>query len=182
MRQSLHLRNCTKKSHLKRARSRWMLFMRGTWWASLIYFWCRRHLGSFDKEKKRDIKAPTHSDQVVIPVFVHLNKPGAKKNSKVLLAGISFNENVNSFNENVSATTSGCVGVATLSCEGEHSLVISCRPAWGHQEPSINFMSPSEKIEKEESVSRVNSRTVPVCCTILTYVHNNSLWTIYYLV
>jgi len=31
---------------------------------------------------------------------------------------------------------------------------------------------PREKIEKEESVSRVNSRIVPVCCTILTYVHN----------
>ena len=37
----------------------------------------------------------------------------------------------------------------------------------------FNFMLPSEKIEKkEESVSRVNSRIVPVCCTILTYVHN----------
>ena len=31
----------------------------------------------------------------------------------------------------------------------------------------------SEKIEKkEETASRVNSRIVPVCCTILTYVHN----------
>jgi len=28
------------------------------------------------------------------------------------------------------------------------------------------------KRKKEESVSRVNSRIVPVCCTILTYVHN----------
>ena len=33
-------------------------------------------------------------------------------------------------------------------------------------------MLPSEKIEKEESVSRINSRIVPVCCTILTNVHN----------
>ena len=27
-------------------------------------------------------------------------------------------------------------------------------------------------LKKEESVSGVNSRTVPVCCIILTYVHN----------
>ena len=31
---------------------------------------------------------------------------------------------------------------------------------------------PAKRLEKEESVSRVNSRIVPVCCTILTYVHN----------
>ena len=36
----------------------------------------------------------------------------------------------------------------------------------------FNFMLPSERLKKEESVSRVNSRIVPVCCTILTYVHN----------
>ena len=36
----------------------------------------------------------------------------------------------------------------------------------------FNFMLASKKIEKEESVSRVNSRIVPVWCTILTYVHN----------
>jgi len=45
---------------------------------------------------------------------------------------------------------------------------------------------PAKRLKKEESVSRVNSRIVPVCCTILTYVHVNnvtdSLWTIYYLV
>jgi len=31
---------------------------------------------------------------------------------------------------------------------------------------------PVKKFKKEESVSRVNSRIVPVCCTILTHVHN----------
>ena len=32
---------------------------------------------------------------------------------------------------------------------------------------------PAKRLKKEESVSRVNSRIVPVCCTILTYyVHN----------
>ena len=29
-----------------------------------------------------------------------------------------------------------------------------------------------KKLKKEEPVSRVNSRIVPVCCTILTCVHN----------
>ena len=29
-----------------------------------------------------------------------------------------------------------------------------------------------KRLKKEEPVSRVNSRVVPVCCTILTYVHN----------
>ena len=32
--------------------------------------------------------------------------------------------------------------------------------------------NPVKRLKKEESVSRVNSRIVPVCCTILTYVHN----------
>jgi len=32
----------------------------------------------------------------------------------------------------------------------------------------FNFMLPSEKIEKEESVLRVNFRIVSVCCTVLT--------------
>ena len=31
---------------------------------------------------------------------------------------------------------------------------------------------PAKRLKKDESVSRVNSRIVPVCCTILTYVHN----------
>jgi len=31
---------------------------------------------------------------------------------------------------------------------------------------------PAKRLKKEESVSRVNSRIVLVCCTILTYVHN----------
>jgi len=31
---------------------------------------------------------------------------------------------------------------------------------------------PVKRLKKEEPVSRVNSRIVPVCCTILTYVHN----------
>ena len=31
---------------------------------------------------------------------------------------------------------------------------------------------PAKRLKKEESFSRVNSRIVPVCCTILTYVHN----------
>jgi len=38
----------------------------------------------------------------------------------------------------------------------------------------FNFMLPSEKIEKEDSVLVSNSRIVLVCCTILTYVHNNA--------
>ena len=31
---------------------------------------------------------------------------------------------------------------------------------------------PPKRLKKEESVTRVNSRIVPVCCTILTYVHD----------
>jgi len=39
----------------------------------------------------------------------------------------------------------------------------------------LNFMCyPAKRLKKEETVSRVNSRIVPVCCklSILTYVHN----------
>ena len=31
---------------------------------------------------------------------------------------------------------------------------------------------PVKRLKKEEPVSRETSRIVPVCCTILTYVHN----------
>ena len=37
--------------------------------------------------------------------------------------------------------------------------------------PSISCY-PAKRLKKEEPVSRVNSRIVPVCCSILTYVHN----------
>ena len=55
--------------------------------------------------------------------------------------------------------------IVFIRASGHNNVIDECRLFF-------SFMLSSEKIEKEESVSRANSRIVPVCCTILTYVHN----------